>query len=350
MVARAKEIYGNLQDEESRMIFEKRLMFSVSGNEVYIAGMVHSLIGRHAEDDSVYRLLRWLETKKGRKVVIFGSGCASWNLLWILGTYHVDVACLCDNDVSLHGRTKYGKKVISPGELEKMKTDVCVVVGVNWYTEEICRQLQAMEMDADDVFAADHGWWLGKEKQYFASGLMQPGENEVFVDAGAFTGEDTLAFWDWCGGNARAAFVFEPDGRNYLRCRENLKLYGDKVEIYPKGLWSRKDKLFFTDGRDASSHVGGEGNSAIETVALDEILAGKPVSFIKMDIEGAELEALKGAAEIIRMNKPKLAVCLYHKPEDIVEIPAYIQSMDMGYRFYLRHYSYSPFETVLYAV
>lgn len=69
-----------------------------------------------------------------------------------------------------------------------------------------------------------------------------------------------------------------------------------------------------------------------------------------MDIEGAELKALEGATECISKYSPQLAISVYHKPEDIIEIPMFIKSLNPKYRFWLRHYSLSWFDTVLYAV
>ena len=84
---------------------------------------------------------------------------------------------------------------------------------------------------------------------------------------------------------------------------------------------------------------------------MDEALSGQRVTFIKMDIEGSEMKALKGAEGIIKQQKPKLAICVYHKPEDIWEIPAYILSLRDDYKFYFRHYCYWGIgETVMYAI
>lgn len=83
---------------------------------------------------------------------------------------------------------------------------------------------------------------------------------------------------------------------------------------------------------------------------IDEIVKSRKVTFIKMDIEGAELKALYGAANTIKTWHPKLAVCVYHKPEDLITIPQYIKSIYPMYRLYLRSYSPSGVETVLYAV
>ena len=96
------------------------------------------------------------------------------------------------------------------------------------------------------------------------------------------------------------------------------------------------------------SRIDENGEDEVEVRALDEVVDGK-VTFIKMDIEGAELQALFGAEKTIKKYKPKLAICIYHRLEDILEIPAYIHSIVPEYKFYIRHYSFSTSETVLYA-
>ena len=84
--------------------------------------------------------------------------------------------------------------------------------------------------------------------------------------------------------------------------------------------------------------------------SIDNITAGDKVSFIKMDIEGAELDALKGAEQTIKKVHPKLAISAYHKFEDLLEIPQFIQVIDSSYKFYLRRHSHLVHELVLYAL
>lgn len=83
---------------------------------------------------------------------------------------------------------------------------------------------------------------------------------------------------------------------------------------------------------------------------LDDILAEKEVTFIKMDIEGSELPSLRGAENVISKNLPKLAICIYHSDADMIDIPEYLMEKYPSYSFYIRHYSFSTSETVLYAV
>ncbi|EOS66974.1 FkbM family methyltransferase [Oscillibacter sp. 1-3] len=95
-----------------------------------------------------------------------------------------------------------------------------------------------------------------------------------------------------------------------------------------------------------------DGEIVVPVATIDEIVEKEnpKVTMIKMDIEGSELEALKGAKKTIQRNKPKLAICIYHKPEDMLEIPLYIKSLVPEYKLYVRHHSNSNVETVLYAV
>lgn len=90
--------------------------------------------------------------------------------------------------------------------------------------------------------------------------------------------------------------------------------------------------------------------SVIETTSIDEILDGGEATYIKMDIEGAEYEALLGAKKTIKNYKPKLAISIYHKRCDIWEIPILLLSYNSDYKFYLRTYSFSGNDTVLYAL
>jgi FkbM family methyltransferase len=168
---------------------------------------------------------------------------------------------------------------------------------------------------------------------------------EVFVDAGCFDFATSLNFIKWCGGKYKKIIAFEPDPIQYPICVENSKNINNAV-IYPYGLWNEKATLSFDDTGCITNDLK-ENIVEIKTVKLDDILNGEKATFIKMDIEGAELNALKGAKQTILKYRPKLAICVYHKPEDIWEIPAYILSLRNDYKFYLRHYWY---DTVLYAI
>jgi FkbM family methyltransferase len=135
---------------------------------------------------------------------------------------------------------------------------------------------------------------------------------------------------------------------------EYIHEHSDKFNsatIFPCGVHSKTEKLRFTVSNDAPStaKIDVNGDDIIQCVAIDDVLQGFNPTFIKMDIEGAELEALKGARRTIAENHPQLAICVYHSLSDLWEIPLFIRSLYKGYRFYLRSYKFMGLETVLYA-
>ena len=120
-------------------------------------------------------------------------------------------------------------------------------------------------------------------------------------------------------------------------------------------MWSGRSELHFDQkGQGGSMLLENDSADAddIESVVVDSIdnqCAQDRVTFVKMDVEGAEMEALKGAVNVIKRDHPKLAICIYHKPEDLYEIPFWIHEMFPEYKLYLRHHMYCIHETVIYA-
>lgn len=185
-------------------------------------------------------------------------------------------------------------------------------------------------------------------RQYFDLPQLPHVEDEVFVDAGCFDGESVKNFVKWSNGQYKEIYSFEPDGGCYQKCKEIL---ADVSNCYliNKGLWNTDTVLSFKATGLSDSTICEDGETRIHTCRMDEELKGKRVTFIKMDIEGAEREALIGAENIIKEQKPKLAISIYHKKEDIWEIPNLILEINPNYKFYIRQYSLRDAETVLYA-
>lgn len=191
------------------------------------------------------------------------------------------------------------------------------------------------------------------ESEYFLDEFWKPVEDgrEVFIDGGGYTGDTIEEFINWTKGNYQRVCSFEPQKDKSRIIEEKLWQWGDKVRFFNKGLWSLETRLSFKDGDDMYSgkivNTENEENP-IETVTLDEIVKEK-VTFLKMDIEGAEVEAIKGARNIIQSDKPRMAVCIYHKPNDLWEIPLMIHEMVPEYKMYIRHMGIRCYGTILYA-
>ncbi len=222
-----------------------------------------------------------------------------------------------------------------------------------------------------------------EENQYFDKNVVLS-DNEVFVDCGGFDGETSLQFINKCNKDYKKIIIFEP----LLSKKEIIEtnLEKEKYILYPYGLWDKKCTLCFNDLENTMSHIvdtqnsNGENvsyfygtcsmwsenhtlqsnslkniesvvDSKINVVSLDDIIYDEKPTFIKMDIEGSELRALKGSINIIKDYKPKLAICIYHKPEDFYEIPLFIKSLVSEYKLYIRQYDKDGVtETVCYAL
>lgn len=171
------------------------------------------------------------------------------------------------------------------------------------------------------------------------------------VDGGAFTG-DTLRSLLQHGYRFKAIHAFEPDLDNFRKLRDSMSAFPQETEIslWPCGISSATKRLKFSEGGGVSSKFSDAGGAEVPVVALDDVLHGQPVTMIKLDIEGAEADALHGARRLIEKYRPGLAVCLYHFPHHLWSIPLWVARLNLGYRFYYRIHEQSTFETVLYAI
>jgi FkbM family methyltransferase len=184
---------------------------------------------------------------------------------------------------------------------------------------------------------------------YLAADLFTFRQDEIYVDGGAFDGDTIRLFIERTGGHFRRILGFEPDPTTFSRLAAN---FAEDQRVVPvnAGLWSRADTLHFRNNAGRASILDSIGEVMVNVLALDDMLDGEGVSFIKMNIEGAELEALRGAASSICRFLPKLAIAAYHRPSDLWEVAKVVDEIAPGYDFYLRQHCGGVVETVLYAV
>lgn len=181
----------------------------------------------------------------------------------------------------------------------------------------------------------------------------EPGDH--VVDAGACFGDTALAFAHAVGAGGRV-YAFDPMEDHVFMIRHNIGLNPaiGNIAVFPTGLADTDcdaDASRLPRGVDVGFSVRRHG-AGVPLRRLDRLVeeaAVERVDFLKMDIEGAELSALRGAEASIRRFRPKLAISLYHNPEDYFTIPEFIRDLDLGYRMHLENYTISSGETVLYA-
>lgn len=190
------------------------------------------------------------------------------------------------------------------------------------------------------------------EKQYFSEGIPFTKGFSRFIDCGAYIG-DTLQALCVQQGEVESVVAFEPNLKNFLQL---TKAYDEKLShqikravFFPCGVAGKTmgQKISLAGGSSAITNAGEE---FVQCIALDDVLKAFAPTFIKMDIEGMEYEALQGAERMIRQYKPDLAISVYHIIDHFYKIPQLLQEWDLGYQFYLRTHSSCCMETVLYAV
>ncbi len=190
--------------------------------------------------------------------------------------------------------------------------------------------------------------------QYFVDEIIKLSKNEVFIDGGAYTGDTIQQLFDLAKKKKviiKKVIAFEPDKNNYQILS---RFYGKRknVVLYNMGLSEKKGTLFFKSDGAAARIVGDENDSTnkVNVINIDSLNERDFITFIKMDIEGAEWEALHGARNVIVQNKPKLTICIYHSDEDMLRIIGYVHELVPEYKLFVRHHSKGNVETVLYAV
>lgn len=306
----------------------------------------------------------------------------------------------CDSDPAKWGHTFCGSKCLSPDELQDIKDDCIVFVTVGNFRpvvdqliaagfpavhliykydlvnsdfldqqdiaavaknlsrarsllcdEKSCRVFDAI---VERVAGGGSNWQLMADiyegDQYFPSDIITLNDREWFVDCGAFNGDTVTDFVRRTGGCFDRIDAFELDRANFEDLRKNVSRLPSAERIHPLnvGIWDREQDVTYSAGKAQSAL--GEGTFIGHVVPLDAVLRGDPVSFIKIDIEGAEPQALRGAEGIITASKPTLTVCVYHRFAHLWEIPLIIHELVPEYRLFLRHHTQLEYETVCYAV
>lgn len=181
------------------------------------------------------------------------------------------------------------------------------------------------------------------EKQYVED--FMPKDCPVFVDGGGFIGDST-PFFAKLNPNYKKIYFFEPDENLISQAKNNLKNLNNVI-FHKAGISDSNKILRFKASDDNDGCFTNSGDIEIECVSLDNTIT-EDVAYIKMDIEGSEIEALNGAKRLIKNGSP-LAICVYHKAEDLRLIPNLILKINPNYKFILRHYTNTIFDTVLYA-
>jgi FkbM family methyltransferase len=346
----------------------------------------------------------------GKTLVLFGAGPLGKNTLAGLRRAGVEPLAFADNNPQLWGKDVDGLKVLPPDEVcSRYGDSACFVVTI-YNGSAVRRQLAASgckrvapfpalfwkypqifthttgidlphrlhnaaaEIRLCDSILCDEAsrrelreqlvwrYWLdydalpppsdGKHT-YFPPDLATPRNDEVFVDCGSFDGDSLSSFATHWNGRFRHAFAFEADPANRAALASNIDKMGlaERTTIMPYAVGNLTGPVSFACNGTAGSHVSSSGGaSTVEARKLDDVQWPFPPTYIKMDIESAEPEALIGAQQLLRRYHPILAICTYHRSEHLWQIPNLIHSISTDYRIFIRRYAEECWEGVCYAI
>lgn len=362
-------IYSALQDDLSKKLFWGRIEYSVS----------HSVVSMYREmicDEN----MEWLKGKKTyaelhyglpglwkllkdnypiQKQKIYLIGISNeWNEFeWVVERF-LEAApqlglkiegCIMPYAEELYTSYK-GIPCITEEELrEVINADTRIIIGLPGWCAQTSGIIERFKDNKEILYPiAD-----AVLPQYIEEDILLPREDEIFVDIGVFDLRNSIDFVKWAKNGYKKIYAFEPDPKCYSLVNSKIAQmdadFGAKIEVVNKGLGSQNCTLDFPAEYKGSGVYDGK-TIPVEVVKLDDYLQGNPITFAKMDVEGAEMDVLLGMRETILRYKPKMAVCIYHKHEDIYEIASYLLDLVPEYKFYIRHYSSNETETVLFCI
>lgn len=325
------------------------------------------------------------------EVVIFGAGSNGVRVREYLQRHNVEVLSYLDNDPQKQGQT-FDKRNIQHASKANILSAPAIVIASTWHFD-IANQLTeqghenfidlsiiglAKETMIDDLTAklnwlesrladlsskeilthmagylsnTDKHFPISKFEQYLHPTFKLMQINQV-IDGGAWHGDTALRLIEVLNTDT-SIHSFEPEADNVAAAKLAVSQYANRVNIVSKGLWDSNTTLRFSSSsltHSASCNIDKSGDIEIEVCTIDDYCKQNDLrpDLIKLDVEGADYAAIKGAQNIIKHNKPKLAVCLYHDFDDLWRIPELIDSIRPDYNFYLGHHNNSWHETVLY--
>lgn len=344
-----------------------------------------------------------------KKIVMYGMGNGADKILAICERYGIEICDFFASDGFVRGHQFHGKTVLTYSDLREkygceniivllsFATSLCDVLaniykiadecelyapdvpvcGENLFNYEFYKEnegkirkteLLLADMRSVEVFTDILNYKLSGNVEFLRENhsdfsevyrLLGAEQFEKIADLGAYNG-DTLREIAPYAPNLRETVAFEPDRRNHKK----LEAYAEgeerfKITAIKAAAWSGKDTLLFDGSGNRNSTLisaGIEVNRSPKTVeveaeSLDNVLAGERVDYIKFDVEGAEKEAIEGSLETIGKYRPALVISLYHRSEDMFELPLMIHEKFPDYKFYIRRREYIPaWDTVLIAV
>ncbi len=347
------------------------------------------------EQKTVWQQIR--QTKK--PILLYGMGDGAEKILRVLDTMGIRISGVFASDDHVRGHSFLGFEVLRYTQAIERFGDFMVLVAFAVHDQPTMERIYRMEQERelylpdvpviggglfDDRYVREHGQELeeayrlmadeasrrvfedtlrfklsGKAgylkrittpKEMVYTELLHTHAGMRYLDLGAYDGDTLREFAQYAGIPAHAE-AWEPDSKNFKKLSRFANTAGFPVQLRAKGVWSSADMLHFFRKAGRNSSLGEEGNVEIPVDSIDNQYPSDCFDVIKMDVEGAERQALLGCKNMIARCHPGLIISCYHRNEDLFDLPLLVKGLYPGYRLFMRHHPYLPaWETNLYAV
>lgn len=336
-----RSIFSKITDNISQQIFTNRLLFSCTNNFSFLRKIVDLTETGHAFSQKILQL-----NQDNKKFIIYGAGIRGTRLKLMYPEI---------NWIGYIDKYKSGilnNLPIIPVEDIVPNKETYIIISNELDNDAIINNLKKLGFSDKNIIPLEVYEQHFMESQYFDDRCLPNHELKSFVDIGCYNGVDSIHFRNWSTMTNPHIYAFEPDYGSYLKCKQTLNNIPNS-KLYHMGLSDKQGTMsIFSDGY--ASNLSQERKPTTATVipisTLDQELSDKQIDYIKMDVEGMELPVIHGAKNIIKSQKPYLAISLYHKREDIIALPAAILKICNDYTFTLGHYDMTVADTVLYAI
>ena len=333
-----------LIDVQSKQLFWSRLMADFD-DEINCLDIFYDQCGETLQRE-IQDSLAWVNTLAQQNEFVYIYGAKRYGKL--IHTYlkkrGIRICAFIDKDYAEIGSC-CGLPVLSVDQLCQ-EQDGYVFIASSRYYHSIVQDLKKRSFPESRILPA----LFNKSNisdQYFEFMDEMP-SNGVFVDGGCYDFATSFAFIERVKSQYNKIVAFEPDENSYRVCADQVQLnHVLRTKIIHAGLGKEDAQLPFHSNATASK-FDKDGTSLVNIVTLDHTISDQ-VAFIKLDVEGFELDALIGARQTIQRDKPLCAISVYHKRGDLLVIMQYLSKIVPEYRFAIRHYTAALFETVLYA-
>ncbi len=346
-------------------------------------------------EKDIYEFLQ----SQNQPVIIYGTGNGADKIIAEFERRNIDIGGIAASDDFVRGQSFHGMEVkkISEFELSFGKLVIIIAFGTclpdvmerifrlsqqhtvlaadvpvygsniwcrEFYEENRCDIEKAYSLFADDqsrfVYDSIIRFKLTGKMEYLRQ--CYSGKKEVFtellplcseesyLDLGAYRGDTIDELLSYTNGKYKKITALEPDRKTFAKLKKHTE--GMKnIRLFRMGIWSEDRDLSFSDSLGRGSSFSENGGDTLAVTKIDTLFAVQETTYIKMDVEGCERQAIIGGINTLRRDKPKLNIAVYHRSEDIFSIPLQIHSVEPSYKLYLRQHPYIPaWDLNLYAI